>query len=495
MNPPSTCGPAEAPSPDEIELKLEIDPTHHDRLSQSAALSDVAFTDREQVATYYDTSDHQLRAAAVSLRVRRVGTRHVQTIKAGGGTAAGMFARSEWEQEVDGPGLDLASAFPLHRLVPGEVLQRLAPVFTVAVTRRVWLVERDGATIELVADHGVVRAGDRSTPISEIELELKSGPAAAIFALARDLGRELPLRLGVLTKAERGYRLIGAGGMAGVKAERLALKQDATVAEAFDAIVGNCLRHYRLNEESLRDHPQPEALHQARVALRRLRSALSIFKPVVADEQFEHLAAELRWLAGSLGDARDLDVLVKRLGDTATDAVTAAHARAYEAALAALESQRTRDMMIELVQWVAAGTWRQRPLDPAMVTERADAFAAETLGTLRRRIKRRGRHLAAIDDAERHRVRILAKKLRYATGFFDTLFTGRKARRRYKPFLKQLELLQEHLGELNDHATAPTLMTRFGLDAGPAISASRRETLLADAAEAHAALIDAKRFW
>lgn len=495
MNPSTTNEGITTDPADEIELKLEIDLEDISGLDECEALRGVTGHDRDQVGTYHDTPEHDLRAAGISLRIRRVGERHVQTIKAGGGKAAGMFARSEWEQEVPGPDLVIDSVSPLRKLMPADALEQLAPVFTVAVTRRTWLVERDGAVIEMVADKGVVTAADRNAAVSEIELELKKGDPAAVFAFARDLARAVPLRLGVLTKAERGYQL-ASGHEGAVKAEPLTLERDITVAQAFAAIVGTCLRHYRLNEEVLRREPRADALHQARVALRRLRSALSIFKPVVADARFQHFADELRWLAGSLGDARDLDVLIQRLGDAAGEDVAGARAQAYARALAALQSQRARDLMLDLVEWVALGDWRTRPADPTAVSGRADRFAAETLGKLRRRIKRRGRKLAEISDEERHRVRIQAKKLRYSTGFFGTLFTDKKKpRRRYKAFLEQLEALQEHLGELNDEATAPTLLTRFGLEAGPGLSEKRRRALLAQAAEARSTLLDAKAFW
>jgi inorganic triphosphatase YgiF len=479
----------------EIELKLELDADCFDSIGQSAALAGVTGNEREQFSTYYDTPDEDLRAAAVSLRIRRVGTRYIQTIKAGGGATAGMFTRSEWEKDIVGENLVLDHGSPVEQLLGSKVLDRLMPAFTVAVSRRTWLIDRDGATIELVADKGIVTAGGRTAPLFEIELELKGGPPAALFALARDLGRDVPLRLGTSTKAERGYRLKRSGYTGAVKAERLTLAPDATAAQAFAAIVDSCLRQFRSNEEVFRQKPNADSLHQARVALRRLRSALSIFKPVIADTRLPYFANELRWLARSLGDARDLDVLLARLGGEANDQVAAAHAQAYATAMAALGSQRNRDLMIDLIEWVALGEWRTRPADPATVHQPAKGFAAVALATLRGRIKRRGRGLAELGDDERHRVRILAKKLRYATGFFDTLFTGKKVRRRYKALLKQLEALQENLGELNDQATAPTLLLRFGLNAGPSLSMARRRDLLRDAADARRALIKAKRFW
>jgi inorganic triphosphatase YgiF len=482
-------------APEEVELKLAIDAGDIDALGQSPLLSGVASEDRELFATYYDTDDGDLRIAGLSLRIRRVGERFIQTLKAGSDGGAALFARTEWERDVAGPSLVVESSSPLRRLVGFEIIERLEPVFTAAVTRRTWTLRRGESVIELVADRGAVIAGDRINPVSEIELELREGGAADIIALARDLGESVSLRLGVLTKSERGYRLIGPGGGAAVKATGLDLAPDATVAEAFAAIVGDCLRDYRLNEDLLRREPRPDTLHQARVALRRLRSAMSIFKPVVADDRFAHLARELRHISRPLGAARDLDVLIGRLGGAASEELSEARSRAYEAAMTALESQRTRDLMLDLVEWTLTGEWRNRPAGPGSASSRADAFAARVLDRLHDRIGRHGRHLDRIHDERRHRARILTKKLRYATGFFASLFTGGKAQRRVARFLAPLEALQEHLGDLNDLATAPKLLGRFGLPAETTGSRNRRERLLRKAAKAEKALAATKRYW
>ena len=476
----------------EIELKLEIDADAIDRLAASPPLAAIVSDAREQLSTYFDTPDQTLRRAGVSLRIRRSGERLVQTVKASGAAAAGLFARAEWEREVEGDLPEIGVAHPIRTLIAAEALAAVAPAFTVAVTRRRWDVTRGDTAVELVADTGEAIAGDRRTAVCEIELELKEGHAAELFALAHELGRAVPLRLGVVTKAERGYRLLAAATGAH-KAESLALTPGMSTAAAFAAIVGTCLRQFRLNEEILRTQPTAEAIHQARVALRRMRSALSIFRPVVEDAHYPALASELRWLAGSLGDARDLDVLIERVPDAA-ERLSPVRDAAYAAALAALDSQRARDLMLQLVEWSAIGAWRTAPVDPVLTERPAERFAARALDRMRRRIKRRGRHLAKLDDEERHSVRIQAKRLRYATGFFAALFPGDKAARRHTAFQSALATLQDHLGDLNDLATAPALLARHGLpeERSPA---ARRATLLAKAADARGTLLDAKRFW
>ena len=152
--------------------------------------------------------------------------------------------------------------------------------------------------------------------------------------------------------------------------------------------------------------------------------------------------------------------------------------------------------MIDFSEWLAIGRWRTDPVDPAIRDRPAEIFAAATLQKLRRRLKREGHGLADLGDEARHEVRILAKKLRYASEFFVGLFPGKKPERRARAFLKALEALQTHLGDLNDLAHAPSVYARWNIDVAPVeCSPKRRRKLLRKAAEAHEILCDTKPFW
>ncbi|WP_116090082.1 CHAD domain-containing protein [Sphingomonas crusticola] len=481
----------------EIELKLEADPGGLDALAQAPILADAKLDAREQVSTYFDTPRRELRAAGVSLRIRRIDARYVQTVKAEGASAAGLFARPEWEGDVpdEAPVIDEAAG-PLTTLLSEKVLGSIAPAFTVEVTRSTGRFHYEGGEIEVVLDRGRIFTGNRTVPVNEVELELKAGRSDALFALARAMNAVTPLRLGVLSKSERGYRLAGKANPKSLKAEPVVVGANMSVAEVFQAVAGACLRHFRLNEAILERTGGAEALHQARVALRRLRSALSLFKPLLADDRFEWMRTELRWLAATLGEARDIDVLLGRAEAGSVKLLRVARSRAYADVHAALSSQRARDLMIDLSEWIAIGRWRMEPADPGLRDRRADRFAAEMLQQLRRRLKRRGRELLQLSDEERHEVRILAKKLRYASEFFVGLFSGKKVERRSTRFLAALETLQQHLGDLNDLAHGPSVLARLGIDVGDeGVPAERREKLLGKAAEAHAELADTKPFW
>lgn len=482
---------------DEIELKLDLSPADADRIVASKLFGDKGRV-VEQVSTYFDTDENALAKAGFSLRVRRTGNTRVQTVKAGGGTSAGLFARTEWERAVDddAPVLDYATPLPA---VIGDNADKVTPRFIVKVERRKWLVEEDGTTVEVVLDRGDVKAGDRSDPVCEIELELKLGDSAALFGLARTIDAIVPIRLGVLTKSERGYRL-AEPDRASVKAEPILLGADISTAEAFKRIVRSGIRHFRLNEDLLLSSRSADALHQARVAIRRMRSAFSVFKPMTGGDG-AGLRGELKWLAASFGEARDLDVLLQRAPSEALrDCIAAAREKSYDHLIETLADRRARIVMLNVAHWLEEGRWADGNGGEVDGNDPARALAENALAHLRRKVKHRGRGLASATDETRHELRKDAKKLRYASEFFASLFDRKREQRRHGRFVAALEGLQDCLGKLNDLAAAPVLLNNLGLsdqDGATALLSSEmdKKEMLERAERAYGELFDTKRFW
>lgn len=481
----------------EIELKLDLAPqAAADFLASDLAAGEPFVLERR--ATYFDTPDADLRAAGFSLRIRDDVQGRVQIVKAVGASAASLFARPKWEQNVEGDRPVLDDTTPIKAFL-GRRIDALGPLFEVATERRRWSVAWEGARIEVALDRGDIVIGERRTPICEIELELVEGTPAALFSYARTLDRVAPARLGVLSKAERGYRLLGAAVRA-VKAEPVALTADMSVPGAFRIIADGCLRQFRLNEMLLEGGGE-EALHQARVALRRLRSALWVFKAILEDDAFGRMKDELKWLAGALGEVRDLDVLLRRCQDEALRKVLAdARATAFRAATADLDSPRARALMLDFADWLACGAWHGLVSTREIREQPVSDFAAAALDRLRRKVKKGGRDLIDLDDNARHEVRKDAKKLRYTAEFFGSLFDRKRQKRRHGRFLAALEPLQDQLGALNDAAAMPELLARLGLEddarkAFPSHAIASRRDVIKAAADAHDALVDTKRFW
>lgn len=484
--------------PLEVELKLEIDPADAERLADAPALAGLSGGRQDLLSTYFDTPDEDLRRKGFGLRIRRKGKKRIQTVKAEGEGAAGLFVRPEWECEVKGdkPLLD-ASAGPLSELFAADVLETLAPLFETRVTRTVFEPEIEGAAIELALDVGEAVAGPRRTTLSEVELELKSGDPRALFDLARRLDEHVPLRLGVRSKSEAGYGLTGDTKSRAIKAEPVVLNREGDARDAFAAIAHGCIRQFRLNEGGVMETGGAGSVHQARVGLRRLRSAFSLFKPLLeGDDRAALLKLELKWLAAELGEVRNLDVLIPRMPEDARGQLAAARERALEHVRISLASARTRLLMIDLAEWLAIGAWRVDPKDPALAARPAPDFAADILDRHRRKLKKRGRNLTKLDDEHRHEARIEGKKLRYAAEFFGSLYPGKKARRRYKDFVSAIEDLQDALGELNDLVTGPQVLAALGIEETLPVPGKREQRRMLEGAEdALDTLLDVKRFW
>jgi inorganic triphosphatase YgiF len=469
----------------EVELKLLVAPDDLVRIDRHPAVRALRRGSgrRQTLATvYYDTPDSDLARAGVALRVRRDGARSIQTLKGGGGAAAGLHARDEieWDLAGDAPDLAALDATPYAELFARrKVRGRLRPVFTTRFERGVrTLAFPDGTAAELALDRGEIRAGGKTAPISEVEIELKGGDAARLFALARELARDVPLRLGHAAKAERGYGLAG-GTAAPRKARAVALEESMSAGAALSRVAMACVAQMQANEDGVREGRDPEYLHQLRVGLRRLRSCLGLVALGSSREAVAPLVDELRWLGGALGPARDWDVfltetfppLARQFGKTPGLASFRARAgrvrRAHDAvARDALASPRYTALLLALGEaFVGDGPSRLARAATAAapgLDAPAGTFAAVVLDRRDRRLRKRGRGVPQAPPEARHRVRIAAKKLRYAAEFFASLYPDKRVAR----YVEALEDLQDILGALNDAAVVDRLLAEVASGGG-----------------------------
>jgi inorganic triphosphatase YgiF len=516
----------------EIELKFEIDAAAARKLEQVLLVrpgAKAAPSAKTLVSAYYDTPDGELMKAGFGLRVREVGGRRIQTLKA---EQAGLSVRGEWETELRGDGLDLDAlkdtpAAPVIKGLDGD----LRPVFATRVERTAYPVRQGRSKIEAALDRGKVEAGGRAMELCELELELKGGPHQGVYALAKRLIEAAPLRLSFVSKAERGYRLL-EGHTAGeaVKQAKVKLERGMTTRQAFQAIAASALRQWAGNAGVLAATRRPEALHQMRVALRRLRTAMKLFEPVVADDAYARLTGELKWLAGELDLGRDTDVLIEETFRPAArqlhqqagmsglgERLLKGRTKAYDRVTEVLAQPRHLTLVLDMAAWIDCGRWAD-PADPRrgpLADRPAEAAAREGLDRLRRQIRKRGRNLERLDPERRHKLRIRAKRMRYALEFFSGLYDRDKARDRLKAMLEALKGLQDGLGVLNDVEVArgrgQALAEGGGRAAGDSeiegvqeayaiglavgLRVTGAEALLDKAGKDYDALMDIKPFW
>lgn len=462
--------------PTEVELKLLIDPADIPKLRRHHLLKALCRggpETRKLYSVYFDTEDFFLKKNGIALRVRREGRNWVQTVKGEGRVQAGLHQRDEWEAPVAGGRPDFTKiADPSLAALFSEGLRpRLRPMFTTEFARTAWLLEtEESCRVELALDRGEIRAGEARSAISEVELELKAGSPAALYELALELQKSVPLRVENASKAERGYALCALpGDLPAVGAADPGIAREMSVDEAFRAIAWNCIGQLQENQSRLAQGYDLEYVHQMRVAVRRLRSALNLFAAAAPAIKDAALIGELRWLAGQLGPARDWDVFMAETLPPVMEALpgeaglpwlrrqaVSLRRERREQAREAASSQRYHKLLLTLGGWLWRAPWRTAATAAELDLPVA-AFAAQQLARRHCKLCRRGRGLADLTVEQRHAVRIAAKKLRYATGFFFGLYPRKETKR----YLKALARLQDGLGALNDRAVTGRLLAEI----------------------------------
>ncbi|ANG61211.1 hypothetical protein A8C75_01210 [Marinobacterium aestuarii] len=336
----------------EIELKLSIDP------QQAAAFKALPLLAKSDTAAcqrlnnqYFDTPDRLLAQHRVALRIREQGERYIQTLKTRGSSRGGLHQRNEWEWDLATPELDyslLATADWPEALQESEVQRRIVPAFNTDFERTTWMlrpqsVSGEPALIELVLDRGQVSATTAggaavTTALCELELELKQGSAADLYGLALLLAEAVPVLLSDISKAERGYRLLGAMDE---RPEPPLEPVELDSVETFAALAQRALTRASrgldgwrgsqgLGQGEGRDWPGAETAAVACLELQALLQCFATLLPLTAELQVP-LAQLCQGLEGALGWRR----LQRRL-DKAAEAWARAQAPAAAGQLDAL---------------------------------------------------------------------------------------------------------------------------------------------------------------
>ena len=475
---------------EETELKLALpsaDPaTLLLRLKRVPVLARRKSTTLHLHNVYFDTPELMLRQQRIALRLRRVGDEAkplwLQTLKTAGRADSALSQRGEWETPVPGAALSLKALrnTPWPAIdADGHLFRALAPAFETNFERTLWLVRRrDGSVVEVALDIGQISAGERHTPLFELELELKAGPPSALFEIASQIARSVAVLPATLSKAQRGYALTQDALLTAVRAAPPALPSKLPVPSAAQRVLSEMFSQFTSNLNALLISDDPEVVHQARVGWRRFKSARRLFGPVLALEAVPSWLP-LQALLICLGKLRDLDVALSETLPPLAHVYVAGDPRRAEAwqhmvlSLAqatqlqrkavryALREPSVGECLLATTQW----------LENLSSTDAASRTVQEPDASLRRwtqtRILRLHGQLKAAarkseDSEQKHRVRILAKRMRYdLEALFDLL-----PRKRAQRWRTQALELQTSLGATRDAMQAASLLVELEADRG-----------------------------
>jgi triphosphatase len=488
----------------EFELKFQVDPRR--RAAVEAALHGQAAARMRMQAHYYDTAERLLSRHGIALRLRNEGRAWVQTLKAPGEDAVQRLEDNvpvpgRWGEA--GPDLDprrhdgTPAGAALNDVLrdAGEV--RLERVVSSDVWRRSAEIHAGDGSFEIAFDEGQVVAGNAAEPICEVEYELKQGSAAAMIAVARQGVLEHGLWWSTLSKAQRGERL--ADPTQPIIAQHAAtplLDRDMSGGALLRAVVRSCIDQVLANaSEVAAGSRQEEHIHQLRVGIRRLRTALrelSDLSPQV-DAGWE---APLTAVFRKLGEFRDRDTVLRTVQP------------ALEAAGAPSVALEDASSTIDISEVVRAADFQTVMLDLFVFAldspGEGDVDAPAVHKQIRRRLKKLhdqvmtdGRRFESLDEAAQHRVRKRLKRLRYLAELVAPLFDGRAVER----YLDRLRPAQDALGAHNDIAVAAEVY-RAAADSGQAHAwfavgwlAARRSETDKECRKALAKTAKAPGFW
>ncbi|HFG6953996.1 CHAD domain-containing protein [Acinetobacter baumannii] len=414
-------------------------------------------------AKYYDTPDRLLAKNGMALRLRKENDLWVQTFK-----AAGQSHLHRVEEEVflgkceQEPDLNLElykdnkAVTDLITQALGSEVEKLSLQFETDVQRTYHVFEADDTAIEVCLDDGVVKTATAQSKICEVEFELKQGAVKTLIQFAQQWINRYELWLDVRSKAERGNLLaLGQAASPAVHAKKLNLDKDISAEQALKKIVENCLGQFLPNMAAIADGvAEAEHIHQARVSLRRLRSALKHFS-AWSDELNPVWEEQIAELFRQLGDTRDEDAI-------RTEILPMIVQHGSPELLLPLSKQPLKDLAtlfksadtIKLILALLAFAYSEE--EDQNAKGKLKKYIGKSLDKLHHQVVSNADHFTELEVTEQHRTRKKAKQLRYCIEFISSLYP----RKNVQQFLKQLQPVQNTLGLYNDLFIAEDLFNK-----------------------------------
>lgn len=435
----------------EVELKFQLPESKKKTVQQYLKKHKAKYIHLQ--AKYYDTPDRLLAKNGMALRLRKEDDQWVQTFK-----AAGQSHLHRVEEEIhlgvcdQEPDLNLELyqnnkvVTDLINAVLGTQAEKLSLQFETDVQRTYHVFEADNTAIEVCLDDGVVKTADTQSIICEVEFELKQGAVKTLIQFAQQWINRYALWLDVRSKAERGNLLaLGQAASPAVHAKALTLNKDITAEQALKKIIENCLGQFLPNMAAIADEvAEPEHIHQARVSLRRLRSALKHFSGWSGELNpvWEEQIAEL---FRKLGDTRDEDAI-------RTEVLPVIQQHGSPELLLPVSVQPSKELStiftsadtIKLLLDLLAFAYSEE--DSKNKTAGLKKHIKRSLDKLHHKVISNAEHFSELEVTEQHKIRKTAKQLRYCVEFISSLYPDKKVQQ----YLKQLQPVQNTLGQYND---------------------------------------------
>lgn len=407
-----------------------------------------------------------------------------------------------------------------------EVREALVVAAAIDAEEAFFALQRGEAILEIRVAKSKIAAAGKELVVGTAVFRHVSGSISDFLNAVGEIAEPARMRLTAEAPMIRARRHLQPGwrNHVGAFAPRLGRAMD--MHAAFRAISETCFDQFLLNEAFVRELRDPEAVHQSRVALRRLRTALWLFRFRGRDIETAAWRRDLKEISALLRDARDLDVLVAeqiepRLADLPTEQAQALlgefklrRITAYDKLVAELESERAKRFYFDLARWIEADAFgAPETSDPQTWNETFLDFVDKRLTKAAERLLARGERIEKDDDTQRHETRIAAKNLRYAAEFLELLLSRKAARKRFKALIGALKHIQEVLGQHNDEIVTRACLAELAQE--PMLPARERSEAIAAAAGTLAAsapampeaeffqrtrdafreLAKAKRFW
>ena len=468
----------------ETELKLYCtDESVWGKIMTAEALAAVAVPGSEVTqqleARYFDTPSHTLQKAKLAYRIRREGENWVATIKGGGSSKGGLHARLEWNVSVSNSEPEIGAfshteiGLKLQEIVGDEILEPI--MITSFERKKVDVVMPDGSTIEVAADKGAIIAGEKTAPILEIELELKTGQPVSLFMLGADLAREYPLLPEPDSKFYRGLLLAGLSAENPKKNVLPQVDKTKPIGEALSVLLIELITQVLVAQRAFIENPeQPEMAHELRICLRRLRSVLTFSEPLTVIKQYTWYQDELRKLGQKIATIRGLDVAYASWQQVVNYKTTEENSKLWVGDL--LIEKRNQEMEKVVHEFRAGlatplllGLWAEL-LDKdwqQVITynHTAKEYVISNVASWLKKVKKDEEETVEWTDGEYvHNLRLEIKKIRYVVEVMQPLL-GESSR-----LIEQLTRLQDTLGIICDsHGTEVLLKTLLRGKSGKAV--------------------------